>query len=131
VLEIGTGSGYQTAILAELAEKVYTIEIVEDLAVEAKFILKKLEYDNIEFRIGDGYFGWEKNAPYDGIIVTCGPSDIPEPLTEQLGEGGRLVIPFGTGYQTLTIVEKLKGELKYTESIDCRFVPMTRSLGRS
>jgi len=131
MLEIGTGSGYQTAVLAELAEKVYTVEIVEDLAVEAKYVLKKLGYENIEFKLGDGYSGWKENAPYDGIIVTCGPCDIPEPLTEQLGEGGRLVIPFGTGYQTLTIVEKLKGELKYTESIDCRFVPMTRNFGRN
>jgi protein-L-isoaspartate(D-aspartate) O-methyltransferase len=131
VLEIGTGSGYQTAILAELAEKVYTVEIVEELAMDAKNILEKLEYRNIKFKIGDGYSGWQEYSPYDGIIVTCGPNEIPLPLTEQLADGGRLVIPVGAGYQTLTIVEKLKGKLKYTESIDCRFVPMTRKISRT
>jgi protein-L-isoaspartate(D-aspartate) O-methyltransferase len=131
VLEIGTGSGYQTAILAEIAWKVYTVEIIEDLAIGAKSILKSLGYENIEYKIGDGYSGWEENAPYDGIIVTCGPYEIPEPLIEQLGEGGRLVIPVGSGIQTLTVIEKFKGELKYTESIDCRFVPMTRSYNRN
>lgn len=126
VLEIGTGSGYQTAILAELVKEVYTVEIIEDLAIEAKLILEKLGYKNIEFKIGDGHLGWEENSPYDCIIVTCGPYEIPQPLIEQLAEGGRLVIPVGAGYQVLTIVEKINGELKYKESIDCRFVPMTR-----
>lgn len=126
VLEIGTGSGYQTAVLAKLSKEVYTVEIIEDLAIEAKFILEKLEYNNIKFKIGDGYSGWEENSPYDGIIVTCGPYEIPQPLLEQLAEGGKLVIPVGAGYQVLTVVEKINGELKYKESIDCRFVPMTR-----
>lgn len=126
VLEIGTGSGYQTAILAELADKVYTVEIIEELSMSAQYLLRELGYKNIEFKIGDGYLGWKEFAPYDVIIVTCGPEDIPQPLIDQLAEGGRLVIPVGAGFQTLTIVEKIGNELKKTESIDCRFVPMTR-----
>lgn len=126
VLEIGTGSGYQTAILAELADKVYTVEIIEELSMSAQYLLKELGYKNIEFKIGDGYLGWKEHAPYDVIIVTCGPEDIPQPLIDQLADGGRLVIPVGSGFQTLTIVEKINNQLKKTESIDCRFVPMTR-----
>lgn len=126
VLEIGTGSGYQTAILAELADKVYTVEIIEELSMSAQHLLRELGYKNIEFKIGDGYLGWKEFAPYDVIIVTCGPEDIPQPLIDQLADGGRLVIPVGAGFQTLTIVEKINNELKKTESIDCRFVPMTR-----
>lgn len=125
VLEIGTGSGYQTAILAELAREVYTVEIIQNLAINAKKLLEELGYKNIYFKIGDGYFGWEENAPFDVIIVTCGPNHVPKPLTEQLLECGRLVIPVGYEYQTLTIMEKVKGRLKETESISCRFVPMT------
>ncbi|MEK7397762.1 MAG: protein-L-isoaspartate(D-aspartate) O-methyltransferase [Candidatus Poribacteria bacterium] len=126
VLEIGTGSGYQTAILAELVKEVYTVEIVESLAITARRILDELGYKNIKFKIGDGYEGWEKYAPYNAIIVTCGPTNIPQPLIDQLAEGGKLVIPIGYGFQTLTILEKINGELKKTESIECRFVPMTR-----
>jgi len=126
VLEIGTGSGYQTAILAELAKEVYTVEIIESLAIIARRILEELGYKNIKFKIGDGHSGWEEYAPYDAIIVTCGPSDVPQPLIDQLAEGGKLVIPIGYGFQTLTILENIKGKLKKTESIDCRFVPMTR-----
>jgi len=129
VLEIGTGSGYQTAILAELAEKVYTVEIVKSLSIIAKRLLDELGYKNIEFKIGDGYSGWKEYAPYDAIIVTCGPHDVPQPLVDQLAEGGRLVIPVGAGFQILTIFEKVSGELKKTESIECRFVPMTRKYG--
>lgn len=126
VLEIGTGSGYQTAILAELAGMVYTVEIVEDLSMDAQNLLNELGYKNIEFMIGDGYSGWEEHAPYDVIIVTCGPSEVPQPLIEQLADGGRMVIPVGSTYQKLTIMEKIKGDLRKSESIDCRFVPMTR-----
>ena len=125
VLEIGTGSGYQTAILAELAGEVYTVEIIESLAQKAKPILSDLGYKNIHFKIDDGYFGWEENAPFDGIIVTCGPDSVPQPLTDQLAEGGRLVIPVGSMYQVLTILEKREGKVRETESISCRFVPMT------
>ncbi len=126
VLEIGTGSGYQTAILAELADKVYTVEIIEELSMDAQYLLRELGYKNIEFKIGDGYLGWEEFAPYDVIIVTCGPEEIPQPLIDQLAERGRLVIPIGSGFQVLTIIEKINGELKKSESIDCRFVPMIR-----
>jgi protein-L-isoaspartate(D-aspartate) O-methyltransferase len=129
VLEIGTGSGYQTAILAELVKEVYTVEIVERLAITARRILDELGYKNIKFKIGDGYDGWEKYAPYNAIIVTCGPSDVPQPLMDQLAEGGKLVIPIGYGFQTLAILENINGELQKTESIECRFVPMTRKYG--
>ncbi len=127
VLEIGTGSGYQTAVLAELAREVYTVEIIKTLARKAKKLLEDTGYGNIHFRIGDGYFGWEEHAPFDVIIVTCGPDEVPQPLVDQLAEGGRLVIPVGSMYQTLTILEKVEGEIKEHESISCRFVPMTRS----
>jgi protein-L-isoaspartate(D-aspartate) O-methyltransferase len=117
--------------LAELTEKVYTIEIIEVIAMRAKKLLESLGYKNIEFKIGDGYLGWKEYAPYDVIIVTCGPNDIPPSLVEQLAEGGRMVIPVGSWYQTLTILDKIKGELKKTESISCRFVPMTRKFGKN
>ena len=124
-LEIGTGSGYQTAVLAELAGEVYTVEIVENLARRSRDLLEDQGYRNIHFKIGDGYYGWEEHAPYDVIIVTCGPNSVPQPLVDQLSEGGRLVIPVGSFYQVLTILEKVKGKLKKHESISCRFVPMT------
>ncbi|MBD3184893.1 protein-L-isoaspartate(D-aspartate) O-methyltransferase [Candidatus Poribacteria bacterium] len=125
VLEIGTGSGYQTAVLAELAEEVYTVEIVEPLAKKAREILEKIGYDNIKFKIGNGYYGWKEYAPYDLIIVTCGPEEVPDPLLEQMAEDGKLVIPVGSVYQTLTIYEKKNDRLKKKHSIACRFVPMT------
>jgi len=126
VLEIGTGSGYQTAILAELAQEVYTVEIVQILALKAEKLLRDLGYQNVKFKIGDGYLGWEEYAPFDVIIVTCGPDHVPHPLEEQLVDGGRLVIPVGYEYQILTILEKARGKLRKTESISCRFVPMVR-----
>lgn len=129
VLEIGTGSGYQTAVLAELAREVYTIEIVENLAQKAKKLLEDLGYQNIWLKTGDGYFGWEEYAPFDVIIVTCGPDDVPQPLVDQLTEDGRLVIPVGYAYQILTILEKIRGKLRKRESISCRFVPMTGEHG--
>ena len=125
VLEIGTGSGYQTAVLAELAGEVYTVEIVESLAQKAQRLLEDLGYRNIHFKTGDGYFGWEEHAPFDEIIVTCGPDQAPQPLVDQLAEGGSLVIPVGSMYQILTILEKTKGKLQKRKSISCRFVPMT------
>ncbi|MBM3212368.1 protein-L-isoaspartate(D-aspartate) O-methyltransferase, partial [Candidatus Poribacteria bacterium] len=130
VLEIGTGTGYQTAILAKLAGQVFTIEIIESLAIKSKKLLEELGYKNIHFKIGDGYFGWEEYTPFDLIIVTCGPERIPEPLIDQLAEKGRLVIPVGYEYQILTIMEKVNGRLKKTESISCRFVPMTGGMGQ-
>jgi len=125
VLEIGTGSGYQTAILAQLTREVYTVEIVEDLGQKARKLLEDMEYTNIRFKIGDGYFGWKEYMPFDVIMVTCGPERVPQPLIDQLAEGGRLVIPVGSVYQTLIILEKIGGELQKTKSISCRFVPMT------
>jgi len=128
VLEIGTGSGYQAAILAEICDSVYTIEIIPSLGKQAQVLLKELGYHNIHCKIGDGYLGWPEHAPYDGIIVTCAPSKIPQPLKEQLAEGGRMVIPVGATYtQELVLVTKTKGKLIQKSVIPVRFVPMLRS----
>lgn len=125
VLEIGTGSGYQAAILAELAKDVYTIEILEPLALQSEKLLVELGYKNITVKFGDGYLGWEKYAPFDGIIVTCAPPHIPRPLIDQLAEGGRMVIPVGVEFQELKLLEKIDGKIKTTSIIPVRFVPMT------
>ena len=128
VLEIGTGSGYQAAILAEICDSVYTIEIIPSLGKQAQALLRELGYHNIHCKIGDGYLGWPEHAPYDGIIVTCAPSKIPQPLKEQLAEGGRMVIPVGATYtQELVLVTKTKGKLIQKSVIPVRFVPMLRS----
>ncbi|HPD26160.1 MAG TPA: protein-L-isoaspartate(D-aspartate) O-methyltransferase [Candidatus Marinimicrobia bacterium] len=128
VLEIGTGSGYQAAILAEICDSVYTIEIIPSLGKQAQVLLRELGYHNIHCKIGDGYLGWPEHAPYDGIIVTCAPSKIPQPLKEQLAEGGRMVIPVGATYtQELVLVTKTKGKLIQKSVIPVRFVPMLRS----
>jgi len=128
VLEIGTGSGYQAAILAEICDSVYTIEIIPSLGKQAQALLRELGYYNIHCKIGDGYLGWPEHAPYDGIIVTCAPSKIPQPLKEQLAEGGRMVIPVGATYtQELVLVTKTKGKLIQKSVIPVRFVPMLRS----
>ena len=128
VLEIGTGSGYQAAILAEICDSVYTIEIISSLGKQAQALLRELGYYNIHCKIGDGYLGWPEHAPYDGIIVTCAPSKIPQPLKEQLAEGGRMVIPVGATYtQELVLVTKTKGKLIQKSVIPVRFVPMLRS----
>ncbi len=125
VLEIGTGSGYQAAVLAELCRAVYSVEIVEPLAREARQRLEQLGYTNVSVRCGDGFQGWEEQAPFDAIIVTCAPPEIPPPLLEQLGEGGRLVIPVGELWQELRVVSKKGGRLRTREVIPVRFVPMT------
>lgn len=125
VLEIGTGSGYQAAILAELAREVYTIEILEPLAMQAEKLLQDLGYENITVKCGDGYIGWEEYAPYDAIIVTCAPPYVPQPLIDQLAEGARMVIPVGTAWQELKLIEKLNGQIKIFDTIPVRFVPMT------
>jgi len=130
VLEIGTGSGYQAAILAHLCKKVYTIERIESLSLRAKEIMKNLGCANVEFIVGDGTLGYPKEAPYGGIIVTAGCPEIPPPLIVQLAEGGRLVIPVGERYlQTLTVVAREKGEIKTEESIGCVFVPLIGKYG--
>lgn len=128
VLEIGTGSGYQAAVLAEIVDQVYTIEIVPELARTARGRLEELGYDNVEVRSGDGYFGWEEHAPFDAIVVTAASEHIPPLLIEQLADGGRMVIPVGSPYrtQTLMLVEKRGEELSTRSVAPVRFVPFTR-----
>lgn len=126
-LEIGTGSGYQAAVLAEIVDHVYTIEIVPELAQRAEQTLKKFGYENVTVKNADGYFGWEEHQPFDVVIITAAVDHIPPPLIQQLKESGRLILPLGNPlyYQTLTLVEKRGHEL-YTKHItDVRFVPMT------
>ena len=127
VLEVGTGSGYQAAILGKLAKEVYTIEIVPPLAESARNILANLGFQNVHVKLGDGYLGWPEAAPFDAIIVTCAPDRVPEPLVSQLKEGGRLVIPVGEagGVQKLIVLRKKNGEISKTSMLDVRFVPMT------
>jgi protein-L-isoaspartate(D-aspartate) O-methyltransferase len=130
VLEIGTGSGYQAAILAEVVEQVYTIEIIEPLGELARENLAKLGYTNIETRIGDGYYGWEEQAPFDAIVVTAAASHIPPPLIEQLAAGGRMIIPVGSRFmvQQLVLVEKDEtGQVTTRQILPVRFVPLTGS----
>jgi protein-L-isoaspartate(D-aspartate) O-methyltransferase len=125
VLEIGTGSGYQTAILAELVKDVYTIEIVEPLAKDASARLARLGYSNAHVKIGDGYQGWPEVAPFDAIIVTCAPDKVPQPLTQQLKEGGRMIIPVGNGLdQQLFLLEKKDGQMAQRAILPVRFVQM-------
>lgn len=131
VLEIGTGSGYQAAILAEICQAVYSIEIIPQLARQAEKTLQELGYRNIKVKVGDGYKGWQEFAPFDGIIVTCAPTRVPEPLQQQLAEGGRMVIPVGEAYtQELVVLTKKKGKISRTAVIPVRFVPMLREDGR-
>ena len=125
ILEVGTGSGYQAAILGELAKDVYTIEIVEQLGKDASARLARLGYSNAHVKVGDGYQGWTEVAPFDKIIVTCAPDKVPQPLTQQLKENGRMIIPVGTGMdQQLFLLEKKNGELAQTAILPVRFVPM-------
>lgn len=133
VLEVGTGSGYQAAVLAEMGAKVFSIEIIAALGIEAKKVLAELGFGNVQVKIGDGYQGWPQQAPFDGIIVTCAPSHIPGPLQEQLAEGGRMVIPVGPagGVQKLVLLRKLKGQIKKEKIFDVMFVPMKNNQGRS
>jgi protein-L-isoaspartate(D-aspartate) O-methyltransferase len=132
VLEVGTGSGYQAAVLAELVTKVYTIEIVEPLGRRAKQVLGQLGYGNVEVRIGDGYNGWPEAAPFDSIVVTAAPAEIPKPLVDQLKPGGRMVIPAGGSrdWQYLLLVEKQPDGTSTTKrTLPVRFVPLTRDRG--
>ena len=127
VLEIGSGSGYQAAILAELVTEVYTIEIVEPLAKAAEATLQRLGYKNLHLKVGDGYKGWPEEAPFDAIIVTCAPDKVPQPLVDQLKDGGRMVIPVGERFaQQLYLLEKKNGQLKESVTLPVRFVPMLR-----
>ena len=128
VLEIGTGSGYQVAVLAELVKKAYSIEIIEPLGKEAENRLQRLGYENIELAIGDGYYGWEKHAPFDAIIVTAAASHIPPPLIKQLKPGGRMLVPVGSRFmvQELLLVQKSEsGEVSTRQLLPVAFVPLT------
>ena len=127
VLEVGTGSGYQAAVLSGLCRRVFTIEIHEALAEKAEAALKSLGYGNVTIRAGDGFFGWPEEAPFDGIIVTAAARRLPEPLFEQLNEGGRMIIPIGEReeVQTLTLIRKIHGKPKSRQVIPVLFVPMT------
>jgi protein-L-isoaspartate(D-aspartate) O-methyltransferase len=126
ILEIGCGSGYQAAILSRLVGEVYSIEIIPELAAMARDNLARVGVANVHIRTGDGYFGWPEAAPFDGIIVTCCPSDMPPPLIEQLREGGRVVIPVGDAAdQTLLVLEKEGARLREVRTLPVRFVPMT------
>jgi len=145
VLEIGTGSGYQAAVLAELAKEVYSIEIIEQLARTAHERLQALGYTNVQVKSGDGFFGWPTHAPYDAVIITCATPTIPEHLVEQLGEGGRMVLPLGAdpfgpeggslakratfGHQSLTLITKRGGKIEKQPIEDVVFVPMTGEIG--
>ena len=125
VLEVGTGSGYQAAVLAELAGAVYSIEIVTPLAERARDTLAQLGYDNVQVRQGDGYAGWPEQAPFDAIMVTAAPDHVPQPLVDQLAIGGRLIIPVGQDRQTLTIITRTKDGVEQDTTLPVLFVPMT------
>jgi len=124
VLEIGTGSGYQTAVLAELAEEVYTIEIVSSLSQQAQETLRQLGYQNVFFRVGDGSLGWREFAPYDALIVTAAPRSVPKALEEQLKISGKMIIPVGIEYQELVLVERKKKGFSRKKLLPVRFVPL-------
>jgi len=128
VLEIGTGSGYQAAVLAELTDQVYTLEIIPELARSARATLNRLGYDYVTSKQGDGYWGWEEHAPFDAIIVTAAPDHIPQPLLSQLADGGHMVIPVGPpgGYQSLWLITREGDEFRNFNWGGVRFVPLTR-----
>lgn len=131
VLEIGTGSGYQAAILAQLCDSVFTIELFDALSRAATKVFRKLHYDNIYCKLGDGYQGWPEKAPFDAIIVSCSPSHVPEPLKQQLAEGGRMIIPVGEGrVQNLLLLQKRKDKIRVKSELPVRFVPMLDQDGR-
>ena len=130
VLEVGTGSGYQTAILAELVREVYSIERIPELAERAEGLLARLGYENVSIRVDDGSEGWSDKAPFDAIVVTAGAPEIPDPLVEQLEEGGRLVIPIGSAHhQTLCTVKKERNRIRTEEGTGCVFVPLIGTFG--
>lgn len=128
VLEIGTGSGYQAAVLAEMVKEVYTLEIIPELGLMAKERLKILGYENIRAKVSDGYYGWAERGPFDAIVVTAAAEKIPQPLIAQLAEGGRMIIPVGPQFnvQNLVLVTKKNGEIKQKKLFAVRFVPFTR-----
>ena len=125
VLEIGTGSGYQAAVLGEIAREVYTIEIIPELAEQARRTLAELGYENVHTKTGNGYLGWPEHAPFDAIVVTAAPEAVPEALVNQLAVGGRMVIPVGTTFQEMMIIERTPQGVVERRTIPVRFVPMT------
>lgn len=129
VLEVGTGSGYQAAVLAELADQVFTVEIVEPLARQAAQTLADLGYRNVRVRVGDGYQGWPEEAPFDAIIVTAAPDHVPQPLLDQLAVGGRLILPVGTYSQTLELHRRTETGYERKPIMLVRFVPLVRPMG--
>lgn len=130
VLEIGTGSGYQAAVLAAMGVEVFSIEIKPGLCERARETLARLEYDSVTVRCGDGYGGWPEEGPFDGIVVTAAPERIPEPLVEQLEIGGRMVIPVGAFYQELKVLRRTADGIEESSTIPVRFVPMTGEVER-
>ncbi len=124
VLEIGTGSGYQAAVLSLITKEIYTIEIVPFLAHSAAQRLKELGFNNVHVKCGDGFLGWPEAAPFDAIIITCAPPEVPKPLIEQLDDGGRLIVPLGENFQMLTLFKKTGDKLVKTGIAPVRFVPM-------
>ena len=131
VLEIGTGSGYQAAILAEICDSVFTIEIFPKLGEKATKLFAELGYKTVSCKFGDGYEGWPEKAPFDAIIVTCSPTKIPKPLKDQLAEGGRMIIPVGDSpYQNLVLIRKKNGKIKQEKILPVRFVPMIDEKGK-
>jgi protein-L-isoaspartate(D-aspartate) O-methyltransferase len=127
VLEIGTGSGYQTAVLAEIVREVWTVEIVESLSLQARSVLDSLSYANIHYRVGDGSGGWPESAPFDAIIVTAAAAKMPESLEGQLGPGGRMIVPVGTYLQELFLVRREKEGLMRERLLAVRFVPLVKA----
>jgi protein-L-isoaspartate(D-aspartate) O-methyltransferase len=125
VLEIGTGSGYQAAVLAELAKQVYTIEIIPELAEGARTVLRELGYKNVEVRTGNGYAGWPEHAPFDAIVVTAAPDEVPKALVEQLAVRGKMVVPVGSGFQQMVIINRTESGVVERRTIPVAFVPMT------
>jgi protein-L-isoaspartate(D-aspartate) O-methyltransferase len=126
VLEVGTGSAYQTAVLAEIAREVYSIEVVPEHAARAQELLEELGYTSVQVRLGDGYEGWPDAAPFDGIVVTAAPDHVPPPLIEQLKVGGRLVVPVGVTYQDLLVLTRTADGMHEEQRIGVRFVPLVR-----
>ena len=129
VLEVGTGSGYQAAVLAEIVDQVYSIEIIEALGLQAETVLKQLAYDNVSVKIGDGYHGWPEHAPFDAILVTAAPPSVPQPLIDQLKPGGRMVIPVGEPGRTQSlkvVIKKENGKIVEESVLPVAFVPLTR-----
>lgn len=126
VLEIGVGSGYQAAVLAELGMEVYGVEIIPELAGHASRALAAEGYGGVRIRTGDGYEGWPEHSPYDAIIGACAPEDVPGTLVDQLGDGGRMILPIGVGWQRLEVVRRTHGRVERQGDLDVRFVPMVR-----